>query len=154
MGPISDLNIGTPALLFPAISLLLLAYTNRFLGLASVIRGLHARYRENRDPNLATQIRNLRRRVDLIRKMQGAGVLALLLTVLCMFAQFAGMQAVAKWLFGASLILMMLSLAISAREIQISTVALKVQLHDLEDPAGRGPAGLVPDETTDTRPAP
>jgi hypothetical protein len=40
----NQLSLTTPALLFSAISLLLLAYTNRFLAYASVVRNLHARY--------------------------------------------------------------------------------------------------------------
>ena len=58
-----DLSLTTPALLFPAISLLLLAYTNRFLTLANLIRDLHARYTANPDQILLWQLRSLRYRV-------------------------------------------------------------------------------------------
>ncbi len=130
---IMEITLTTPALLFPAISLLLLAYTNRFLALATVIRGLHAKYRDNQcDAVILGQIRNLRNRVVLIRNMQALGVASLLLCVVCMFVLFAGQQLVDKWLFGISLLLMVASLAVSLREIQISVGALDLELSDLE----------------------
>jgi len=149
----SELTLGTPALLFPAISLLLLAYTNRFLALAGVVRGLHARYKESKERMLLRQIDNLRTRLSLIRSMQGMGVTSLLLCVACMFALYAGLDTIAHGLFGASLVMMMISLGISVREIQISTVALKFQLHDLEADLRDG-QWLTAPEDTDVRPAP
>lgn len=127
-----EIGLATPALLFPAISLLLLAYTNRFLGLANLIRGLAARYQETRDRRLVDQIHNLRHRLTLIRRMQALGVASIFVCVACMFALFAGSQTVGKGLFGASLILLMGSLATSFREIQLSTNALNIQLGVLE----------------------
>ncbi len=127
-----EFTLTTPALLFPAISLLLLAYTNRFLALASLIRNLHARYREQGEPVLLAQLTTLRNRVDLIRNMQALGVLSLLLCVLCMFLLFEGWIGPGKAVFAVSLILLMLSLALSVREIQISVRALNLQLSDLE----------------------
>ena len=91
-----EIGLATPALLFPAVSLLLLAYTNRFLGLASLIRGLAARYSESRDQLLIGQIDNLRHRLTLIRRMQAFGVASIFLCVACMFALFAGSQAAGK----------------------------------------------------------
>ncbi|MES1172216.1 MAG: DUF2721 domain-containing protein [Bacteroidota bacterium] len=127
-----EIGLATPALLFPAISLLLLAYTNRFLGLANLIRGLAARYQETRDQTLVDQIHNLRHRLSLIRRMQALGVASIFVCVTCMFALFAGSQIVGKLLFGASLVLLMASLAYSFREIQLSTNALNIQLGALE----------------------
>ena len=127
-----ELNLTTPALLFPAISLLLLAYTNRFLTLATLIRGLHSRYKEEPDQAIIGQIRNLRLRVILIRNMQALGVLSLLLCVICMFLLFAEELKAGRIIFGISLILLILSLAVSVYEIQISVGALKIQLSDME----------------------
>jgi hypothetical protein len=127
-----DISITTPALLFPAISLLLLAFTNRFLALASLVRQLHANYKTDPDEILFGQIANIRHRINLIRDMQAFGVLSLLLCVVCMLVLFAGWVDVGKWIFAASLILMVISLAISIREIQISVGALDLQLIDLE----------------------
>jgi hypothetical protein len=127
-----DISITTPALLFPAISLLLLAFTNRFLALASLVRQLHANYKTDPDEILFGQIANIRYRINLIRDMQAYGVSSLLLCVVCMLVLFAGWVVVGKWIFAASLILMAVSLAISIREIQISVGALDLQLIDLE----------------------
>ena len=128
-----EINLTTPALLFPAISLLLLAYTNRFLTMASLIRNLHSQFKENPDDRILGQIRNLRLRVKLIRNMQVLGVFSLLLCVVCMFVIFAGNLNAAEYIFGVSLILLIVSLGVSAWEIQISVKALNIQLSDIED---------------------
>lgn len=128
-----SLSLATPSLLFPAISLLLLAYTNRFLGLAALIRDLQAKYRDTESEKIREQIENLRRRVRLIRQMQVAGVVSLFLCVLCMLLIFAGHPPLARWVFVASLCAMMASLALSLREIWISNYALNLQLSDLEN---------------------
>jgi hypothetical protein len=127
-----DINLTTPALLFPAISLLMLAYTNRFLTLANLIRELHARYKTNKDELIIGQLANLRYRVVLIRNMQACGVLSLLLCVACMFVLFLGWVQVGNWIFGTSLVLMAASLVLSLREIQVSVDALNIRLRDLE----------------------
>lgn len=128
-----DFSLTTPALLFPTVSLLLLAYTNRFLTLATIIRNLHDRYHQSMDETLLPQIDNLRKRVYLIKNMQIFGVLSLLLCVGSMFALFAGLGLIGQWAFAIALILMIISLAISLRELQISSVALDLLLTDLEE---------------------
>ena len=128
-----EINLTTPALLFPAISLLLLAYTNRFLTIATLIRSLHSEYKKNPDELMLGQIKNLRLRVKLIRNMQAFGVLSLLLCVVCMFVIFNGNLPLAEIIFGISLILLILSLAVSAWEIQISVKALNIHLSDIEE---------------------
>jgi hypothetical protein len=127
-----DLGLTTPALLFPAISLLLLAYTNRFLTLASLIRELHKSYKINPEDVLLAQISNLRYRVVLIRNMQAYGIASFFLCVLCMFVLFFGQIIIGKVIFGASLVLLMISLGLSFREIQVSVGALDYRLRDLE----------------------
>lgn len=127
-----ELTLTTPALLFPAISLLLLAYTNRFLSVAALIRQLHAQYKGDSDQLVLGQIENLRHRVLLIRNMQALGVGSLFLCVLCMLVLFAGYGDVGKLTFGLSLACMLTSLALSLREILISVEALKLALSDLE----------------------
>jgi hypothetical protein len=128
-----EINLTTPALLFPAISLLLLAYTNRFLTIATLIRSLHGKYKEAPDKLVWGQIKNLRLRVKLVRNMQALGVLSLLLCVVSMFVIFAGNLPLARMTFGVSLILLIISLAFSAWEIQISVKALNIQLSDIEE---------------------
>lgn len=133
-----ELDLTTPALLFPAISLLLLAYTSRFLTLATLIRQLHQRYKEQPDQLIYVQILNLRKRVNLIRSMQVHGVLSLFLCVLCMFLLFAGELVIGSYVFAAALLLLLLSLGLSVREIYISVQALNLQLQDIEEnPVGR-----------------
>lgn len=128
-----EITLGIPALIFPAISLLMLAYTNRFLSVASLIRSLHARYQDDHDPKLVAQIGNLRRRVKLIRNMQAIGVLSLFLSVTSMFLVLEGQNVWAKYTFAASLISLLGSLVLSVTEIYLSTIALNIQLGDIED---------------------
>src|SRR5688572_332644 len=127
-----EISLSTPALLFPAVTLLMLAYTNRFLTLATIIRNLHDRYSKDGDQGLLGQIANLRYRVYLIRNMQICGVLSLLFCVVSMFALFAGWIPGGQWSFAIALILMIFSLAISLRELQISAGALDLLLTNLE----------------------
>jgi hypothetical protein len=125
------IDLTTPALLFPAISLLLLAYTNRFLILAQLIRQLHA----NRDAVtdiILRQIRNLRQRLFLIKAMQGLGVLSFLLCALSMLLIFFKLIFPAEVMFGLSIALLFLSLLCSLLEIAISTKAIEIELEDLE----------------------
>jgi hypothetical protein len=143
-----DITITTPALLFPAVSLLLLAYTNRFLALAALIRSLHARYLERPDNILIGQLANLRRRIRLIRDMQAVGVLSLFLCVLCMFVLFAGNVLLGKILFAASLLLLMWSLWLSVVEIRISVQALDLHLSDLEQTSNSSPSSPRQDSST------
>jgi hypothetical protein len=127
-----DIDLTTPALLFPAVSVLMLAYTNRFLALAALIRALHVKDRAQIDASILAQIGNLRHRVLLVRNMQALGGLSLLLCVVCMFVLFAGYMELGKAVFAISVILLMVSIALSLWEIQISVKALNIHLHDLE----------------------
>lgn len=128
-----ELTLTTPALLFSAISLLLLAYTNRFLALAQLVRTLHSQYKQKQDEILFGQIQNLRLRISLIRYMQIFGITSLLLCVICMFLIYIGELPFAVIVFGLALLLLIASLAISIWEIQISVKALSLHLSDLED---------------------
>ena len=128
----NELSLTTPALLFSAISLLLLAYTNRFLAYANVVRNLHARYKENREAIIVGQIQNLRKRLALTRTMQLLGIGSLLLCVLCMFLIYIELQLAAEIIFGIALLMLIVSLAISVIEIQISVRALDLHLGDME----------------------
>ncbi len=132
-----EINLTTPALLFPAISLLLLAYTNRFLTLAALIRDLHARYKANPEDVLHGQIANLWYRVRLIKYMQALGVGSILLCTVSMFALLAGWQGAGTAIFGLSLVLMAFSLALSLREILVSVDALDLRLRDMEGFTGQ-----------------
>ncbi|CCQ09486.1 FIG00949658: hypothetical protein [Pseudoalteromonas luteoviolacea B = ATCC 29581] len=126
------MTLTTPALLFPAISLLLLAYTNRFLVLAQLIRELNAREGDTIRPLVVAQIENLRKRINLIRRMQVWGVVSFILCTLSMFAVFISMTSLGIWLFGISLCALTLSLLLSLYEIHISCDAISIELSNIE----------------------
>ncbi len=130
-----ELTINTPALLFPAITLLMLAFTNRFLALASLIRNLHTKFKQNSDDKkmVIAQLKNLRKRIKLIKYMQAFGVLSFFMCVLTMFFLYINYMIWAQTLFGLSLLVLLLSLAISLIEINISTNALELELSDMEE---------------------
>jgi hypothetical protein len=128
-----EINIQTPALLFPAVSLLLLAYTNKFLAIANLIRKLVSDYEKKQKHDLLKQIRSLRRRLMLIRWMQVCGVSSMLLCVVTMYLIYENCQVGAKILFAVSLLLMIASLVITLIEIVLSAGALRVVLKDLEE---------------------
>lgn len=127
-----EINVTTPAILFPALSLLLLAYTNRFVVLSGLIRILHDRYKTSQEPMLIEQIQDLRRRVRLIRNMQAAGILSMLLCVISILVLFAGLLTAGKLIFGVSLGLLVISLTLSLIEVWVSVDALNMQLSDLD----------------------
>ena len=129
-----ELTLTDPALLFSAISLIMLAYTNRFLTYASVVRNLYAAIQKDSDNKvLFAQIQNLRKRLFLTQAMQILGIASLLLCVLCMFLIYVNWIFAGEVIFGIALVLLILSLALSIREIQISVKALDIQLSDMAD---------------------
>ncbi|MCL1128568.1 DUF2721 domain-containing protein [Shewanella sairae] len=121
-------SLTTPALLFPAISLLLLAYTNRFFSLAALIRNLSA----DGKPIHTDQIKNLRQRISIIRRMQESGVLSFALCVLCMIFIYVGFNKTGSFIFGCSLLLLLYSLLLSVIEIRISVDALNIHLEEMD----------------------
>lgn len=125
------LHIETPALLFSATSLILLAYTNRFLTVATIIRGLKKSYKEKENRMILLEIKNLNLRLTLIRFMQMAGVLSLFLSVFTMLLLFLNYQLTGIYLFGFSLLALLTSLALCFWEINISVDALRLHLSDL-----------------------
>lgn len=126
------LTLTTPALLFSAVSLILLAYTNRFLGYAQLVRTLYEKFKENPDSVLLAQIKNLRKRLYLTRAMQILGVQSLVFCVGSMFLIYIDLLLAASWVFGIGLLQLLISLIISAWEIQISVKALNLHFKDME----------------------
>ena len=125
------LDLTTPSLLFSAISLILLAYTNRFLSYASVVRALKEKHQQTHDPKDIAQIANLRKRLYLARSMQILGILSLLLCVIAMFFIYVSWQVFAAWIFGIALLLLAASLCVCIWEINISVKALEIHLEDI-----------------------
>ncbi len=128
-----ELTISTPALLFSTVSLLMLAFSNRFVAISSLTRTLHERVRDNPDRSYTAQIKNLHQRLILIRNIQVLSILSLLLSAICMLVIFTGNQIAARYLFGTALILQIGALSVSAVEISISINALQIELSDMED---------------------
>lgn len=128
-----QLTLTTPALLFSAISLIMLAYTNRFLAYAAVIRNLHDIYLEKKEASLLRQIKNLKLRLNLTRWMQIFGITSLLFCVLTMFLIYVNLQLIAVYVFGFALILLIISLSLLIKEIQISAQALQHHIADIEE---------------------
>jgi len=139
-----ELTVNIPALLFPAISLIMLAYTNRFLALATLVRSLKTKYEESdRNIRLQHQIKNLRYRLKMIKNMQAFGVISFACCLFCMFFIYLDMNVAAEVLFALSLIFFMISLIISLMEIQISTKALELELSTLEDDEDKSISSLI-----------
>jgi len=128
-----ELTLITPTFLFSAISLLLLAYTNRFLSYAQLVRTLKDKYVEDHSALTRAQIVNLRRRLSLTRNMQLMGVASLLLCVVTMFLIYIGAHVFSAWVFGAALVLLIASLSLSVAEIRISAKSLEIYLSDMEN---------------------
>ena len=127
-----ELTLTTPALLFSAVSLILLAYTNRFLSYAQLVRQLRDRYMENPSDITEAQIENLLKRLNLTRRMQGLGIASLFFCVVSMFLIYIGLQLFSAYVFVLALILLIASLGVSFREIQISTRSLEIYLGTME----------------------
>lgn len=133
-----EISFNTPALLFPAITFLMLVYSNRFLALSNLIRNLHERYNKEKGgrQSIILQIKNLRTRLTMIRLMQALAVSSFLLCLICMYLIFSNKQNIAHWLFAISMLLLMTSMVLSILEIQISTKALEHELSDMEEELG------------------
>ena len=134
-----DISINTPALLFPAISLIMLAYTNRFLALSNRVRSLHDKYVNHENKQIIhAQIKNIRYRLKLIKNMQSLGVVTFLSCIFCMYLIYIESMFLAYSTFAFSLITFAASLLLSLLEINLSTKALELELSDmegLEDPS-------------------
>ncbi|MEC8683196.1 MAG: DUF2721 domain-containing protein [Bacteroidota bacterium] len=128
-----ELSLSIPALLFPAISLTMLAYNARYLAIAALIRELYKRYQEESSSPIKAQIYQLRRRLGIIKAMQAMAIVSFLLAVITMFFIYIEKSVWANVVFGVSLVALMISLALSFNEVQLSTQALEIQLNDMDD---------------------
>lgn len=128
-----ELTLSIPALLFPAISLTMLAYNARYLAIAALIRDLHKQYQNESSTPVKRQIQQLRKRLGIIKAMQAMAILSFILAVCDMFLIYIEMKFAANLVFGISLFALMISLTLSFIEVQLSTKALGIQLNDMED---------------------
>lgn len=127
-----ELSLTTPTLLFSAVSLIMLAYTNRFLSYAQLVRTLKDSYMQNPSKVTREQIRNLRKRLYLTRTMQILGISSLFMCVVTMFLIYVGFFSLSVYIFGIALLLLIFSLGVSIWEIQISVRALEIHLDDMD----------------------
>lgn len=127
-----ELSLSIPALLFPAISLTMLAYNARYLAIAALIRQLHQKYQETASESVGLQVIKLNKRLNLIKNMQATAIFSFLLAVITMALIYLKLSTWANLVFGVSLLALMVSLVLSLIEVQISTKALSIQLKDME----------------------
>ena len=127
-----QLTLSIPALLFPAISLTMLAYNARYLAIANLIRQLHKQFQESENNPLKKQIDSLRKRLEIIKNMQATAIISFLLAAITMFLIYVELDIWANVIFGVSLIFLMVSLILSLIEVQLSTKALGIQLKNME----------------------
>lgn len=127
-----ELSLSIPALLFPAISLTMLAYNARYLAIAALIRQLHQKYRETESKSVGLQVQQLRKRLTIIKNMQATAIVSFLLAVITMSLIYVELRFWANLIFGISLFALMVSLVLSLIEVQLSTKALSIQLGDME----------------------
>lgn len=128
-----NLTLSIPALLFPAISLTMLAYNARYLAIAGLIRNLHSKYEESASETTRLQVQKLRKRLTIIKNMQAVAIISFLLAVITMFLIYIELNFWANLVFGTSLIALMVSLILSLIEVQLSTRALSIQLSSMEN---------------------
>jgi hypothetical protein len=129
----NELSITTPAILFPTISLLLLAYTNRYVAISNRIRMLHSQYKTDSSKMILSQIKILKSRILLIRNMQLLGIASMFFAAFAMFLIFYNISEIAHIVFGVSLILILSSLAVCGIEVYLSNKALFIQIKDIEE---------------------
>ncbi len=127
------MTLTTPAILFSTVSLLYVAYTNRFVAISNLIRSLKTRYLQTKDADILKQLSNLRLRVMLIRNMQLTGIVSLILSVVSIILIFTGHMYYANFVFGISLLFLVYSMSLAAREIFISVESLKIELSSMQD---------------------
>lgn len=129
------MEISTPAILFSTISLLLLAFTNRYLAMANLIRGLHVKFQTEgvRDNRLIPQVKKLLLRLRLIRNMQVLAVISLLFSAIATLLIFLKFMIAAEWMFGTSMVTLIIALLVSVWEISLSNEAIKIELSDMEE---------------------
>ena len=127
------LEMSIPALLFPAISLTMLAYNARYLAIAALIRQLHKEFLNHPTKSIKIQINQLRKRLYLIRNMQATAIVSFLGAVITMALLYVEKNTGANIVFGLSLVSLVISLSISLIEVQSSTTSLNTQLDSIED---------------------
>ena len=128
-----EITLTTPAILFSTVSLLYVAYTTRFVAISNLIRTLKTRFELDHEQQVLQQIANLRTRVLLIRNMQLAGIISLILSSISMVFIYIGNQNAGFIIFGLSLLFLIYSMLLAAREIWISVESLNIELNSIQE---------------------
>ncbi len=128
-----EITLTMPAILFSTVSLLYVAYTTRFVAISNLIRTLKARFQEDHEDAVLQQISNLRIRVLLIRNMQLSGIISLILSAVSMVFIYVGEQNIGFVFFGLSLLFLIYSMLLAAREIWISVESLNIELNSIHE---------------------
>lgn len=128
-----EITLTTPAILFSTVSLLYVAYSTRFVAISNLIRSLKTRFLEGHELAVLQQLENLRLRVLLIRNMQLTGVISLIVSAISMVFIYLGEQNIGFIFFGVSLLFLIYSMLLAAREIWISVISLNIELDSLEE---------------------
>ncbi len=124
--------ITTPALLFPAIAILMLGYVNRYIGAASVIRAITKDYSTgHRRVQVVEQLQIMQKRIGLFRYMLEIGAFALAMACLSMFLIFVDKQQAGNLVFGLSLVAMITSTLVSFYETVLSNQSLNIEINDV-----------------------
>ena len=123
--------------LFPAVPLMMDNFGNRYTGLTNLIRHLHDEIiRDNvslKDAErFLVQINPLRNRLRLIDIIQSCAAISFVLALGAMIAAYFDERLVSSFLFLGSILLMMGSMLLFTRKIQIANTALDPHLSDLE----------------------
>ena len=124
--------------LFPAIPLMMVNFGNRYTVLANLIRHLHDEViRDNISPTdverFLNQINQLRDRLRLIGIIQSLAAISFVFALFAMITAYFDNQTIASYLFLSSIFLLISSMLIFVREIQIANSALDVHLSDLAE---------------------
>ncbi len=122
-------TLQTPTYVFSAISLLMIAYTSRYVAISQVIRHL-SESAPGSDSRVECQIRSLMKRVKYIRNMQITALIGFCANIMTMILIVLGIDFLIAPLFIAGLVLILVSLGICIMEIALSAQALSISLSD------------------------
>ena len=128
-----------PALLFPAIPLMMISFGNRYTSLASLIRKIHDlivlnKHSKKTAGHYLDQITILTKRLKLVRAIQTLSGLSFLSNLFSIFASYLEEYQLALNSFGLGVLIFAIAILMFIYEIQLSTRALSKHLEDLKDP--------------------
>ena len=129
-----NIDYTVTALMFPAIPLLMSVYSNRFHTLSKLIRELHDEhvYEKHIPPEWKKQFINLSSRIIIIRWTIMFASFGFLFNMLTVFALYLDSISIARLIFAACCLCMIVSIFLFLQEIRLSNKALKFHLSDMK----------------------